>query len=114
MCIILQWDKIVLDTSKDVFVEFFAPWCGHCKNLAPQYEELGIQLEVNDKIVITKCDVTKNDVPYDIKGYPTLVFYGAKTKDVPVEYVGERNLEAMLKFLQEQTSFPWRHPKEEL
>lgn len=110
----MQWDKIVLDTSKDVFVKFFAPWCGHCKNLAPQYEALGEQLADNEKIVIAKCDVTKNDVPYAVKGYPTLVFYPAQSKSSPVEYLDERNLESMLNFLEEQTSFPWLKPKEEL
>lgn len=36
-----NFDEIVNDDSKDVLVEFYAPWCGHCKSLAPKYEELG-------------------------------------------------------------------------
>lgn len=35
------FDEIVNDESKDVLIEFYAPWCGHCKNLEPIYKELG-------------------------------------------------------------------------
>ena len=36
-----NFDEIVNDPSKDVLVEFYAPWCGHCKSLAPKFDELG-------------------------------------------------------------------------
>lgn len=35
-----QFDEIVNDPTKDVLIEFYAPWCGHCKTLAPKYDEL--------------------------------------------------------------------------
>jgi thiol-disulfide isomerase/thioredoxin len=35
-----QFNEIVNDPTKDVLIEFYAPWCGHCKSLAPKYEEL--------------------------------------------------------------------------
>ena len=41
-----------LDTHQYVMVMFYAPWCGHCKSLAPIYEELGAAYADNDNIVI--------------------------------------------------------------
>ena len=43
-----------MDTSKDVFVEYYAPWCGWCKELAPEWEKLGSALEGVDSVTIAK------------------------------------------------------------
>jgi protein disulfide-isomerase A1 len=96
-----SFDAVVLDDSKDVLVEFYAPWCGHCKTLAPKYEELGKMFASEPSIVIAKVDATENDTPAQIKGFPTLIFYGAGAKDKPVTYSGERTEDAMAKFLRE-------------
>lgn len=57
-----NYDEIVMDNEKDVLVEFYAPWCGHCKNLAPKYEELGAfyfnHKEFSTKVVVAKVDAT--------------------------------------------------------
>lgn len=43
-------------------MEFYAPWCGHCKKLAPTFEELGKEMQ-NENVEIVKMDATANDVP---------------------------------------------------
>lgn len=49
------FDEIVNSPEKDVLVEFYAPWCGHCKNLEPKYTELGEKVfeEGGQKLVLT-------------------------------------------------------------
>jgi len=106
---------IVLDPTKDVFVEFYAPWCGHCKNLAPIWEQLGEQVkDVASNVVIAKIDATANDVDakYGIRGFPTLKFFTAGNKETPLEYSGDRSLEDLLEFV--KTSATSSHSHDEL
>jgi protein disulfide-isomerase A1 len=93
------FDQIVNDATKDVLVEFYAPWCGHCKSLAPKYEKLGTAFASEPSIVIAKVDATENDTPADIKGFPTLIFYPANDKENPIQYDGERTEVAMEKWI---------------
>ncbi|EFJ12734.1 hypothetical protein SELMODRAFT_425226 [Selaginella moellendorffii] len=69
-----NFDEIVLDSAKDVLVEFYAPWCGHCKALAPVYEEVATAFKGEKDVVAAKLDADAHkDVAskYDISGYPT-------------------------------------------
>lgn len=71
-----EWDKVVKDPSKDVLMEYYAPWCGHCKALAPKYDELGEHIKGLDDLIVGKMDATANEVEgLEIKGYPTLKWY---------------------------------------
>ncbi|SCU96441.1 LADA_0H00958g1_1 [Lachancea dasiensis] len=99
-------DQIVNDEDKDVLVKYYAPWCGHCKRLAPIYEELAdiyaSDEDAKNKIVIANLDATLNDVNVDLEGYPTLLFYPAGKKATPVVYQGGRDVASFLTFIQEQ------------
>jgi protein disulfide-isomerase A1 len=99
------FDSIVKDSSKDVLVEFYAPWCGHCKKLAPVWEELGASYADSPNIVIAKIDATANDVPpqLNIRGFPTILFFPSGNKDTPVEYQGSRQLDDLKSFLTQHT-----------
>ena len=73
----------VANSEKDVLVEFYAPWCGHCKKLTPIFEEeLGEKMKA-ENVEIVKMDATANDIPsgYDVCGFPTLFWLpkGSKT-----------------------------------
>jgi protein disulfide-isomerase A1 len=59
-----QFKELVVDTEQDVLIEFYAPWCGHCKALAPIYEQVAKTLAENPNIVIAKCDATANEVRF--------------------------------------------------
>jgi len=98
-----SFDRIVMDKTKDVLVEFYAPWCGHCKTLAPKYEELGKSLEDVPSIVVAKVDATANDTPAEVSGFPTLIFYPSNDKQNPVTYNGERTAEAIGAWLRQSS-----------
>ncbi|KAK3739455.1 hypothetical protein QZH41_017293 [Actinostola sp. cb2023] len=98
------FDEIVRDSSKDVLIELYAPWCGHCKSLEPIYKKLGKHFKDNKNIVIAKMDATANDVPKDFlaEGFPTIYFSASKDKETPVKYQGERQLDDFIKFLNDK------------
>ncbi|KAG5322628.1 PDI isomerase, partial [Pseudoatta argentina] len=95
-----NFHEIAFDKEKDVFVEFYAPWCGHCQQLAPIYDQLGEKYKNNNKLVIAKMDATANELE-DIKvlNFPTLTLYKKETNEA-VEYNGERTLEGLSKFIE--------------
>lgn len=99
-----SFEKIVLDTNKDVFVEFYASWCGYCKKLAPIWDELGEKYAAVSNVVIAKFLATDNDLPtsvnFQIEGFPTLKLFKAKTNEI-VDYNGDRTLEGLVSFLEE-------------
>merc|ERR1712093_269903 len=91
-----NFKQIVTESKDEVFVEFYAPWCGHCKKLAPVWEELAETFEDVDHVKIAKIDATNNNLPNDInvRGYPTLIWFNANGEQVP--YSGERDLKSSL------------------
>uniref|UniRef100_A0A8W8ICK7 protein disulfide-isomerase n=1 Tax=Magallana gigas TaxID=29159 RepID=A0A8W8ICK7_MAGGI len=92
--------EVALDEKKDAFVEFYAPWCGHCKQLAPIWDELAEKFKDRDDLVIAKMDSTANEVEQvKVQSFPTLKFFPKGSQQV-VDYNGERTLEALAKFVE--------------
>lgn len=82
-----NFDEVVINNDKDTLVEFYAPWCGHCKKLAPIFEEVANALKDED-VAIVKMDATANDVPsrFEVRGFPTMYWLPKDAKDKPMRY----------------------------
>ncbi|XP_050877941.1 kinesin-like protein KIN-12B [Lathyrus oleraceus] len=93
--------EIVFNSGKNVLLEFYNPWCGHCKSLAPILDEVAFSFQSDPDVVIAKLDATANDIPsdtFEVQGYPTLYFRSASGKIS--QYDGGRTKEDIIEFIQ--------------
>ncbi|OAY51627.1 protein disulfide isomerase-like 1-4 isoform X2 [Manihot esculenta] len=105
-----NFDELVLDESKDVLLEIYAPWCGHCQTLEPTYNKLAKHLRGIKSLVIAKMDGTRNEHPRaKADGYPTILFFPAGNKSFePLTVDTDRTVVALYKFIKEHASIPFK------
>jgi len=95
-----NFDAVALNTEKDVLVEFYAPWCGHCKQLAPTWDKLGEKYKESETVVIAKMDSTANELEeVKVQGFPTIKLF-KKGDNKVIDYNGERTLDGLVKFIE--------------
>lgn len=89
-----------MKTDQPWMIKFYAPWCGHCKKLAPTWQEL---YETNkDKFNVAKVDCTLSESKevcqqFGVRGYPTIKFFGLDNK--VYSYKKQRSLQALQDFI---------------
>jgi thioredoxin domain-containing protein 5 len=86
-----------------MFVKFFAPWCGHCKKLAPTWKQLARHMQNKLTIAEVNCDVHGSLCKsHNVEGYPTLLYF---PEDGPgIEYNGGRGVEQLKLFAENATA----------
>lgn len=78
----------VVSKNRYVLVEFYAPWCGHCQHLAPEYAAAATELK--GEVILAKVDATEeNDLAqkFEVQGFPTIFFF---IDGVHKQYTGQR------------------------
>ena len=95
-----NFDSIVLDKSKNVFVKFYAPWCGHCQRMAGTWDELAEKND-NEDVVIAKVDADAHrevGTRFGVRGFPTIKFFSKDNKSGK-DYQGGRDLNSFQNFI---------------
>lgn len=104
-----NWDDIVMNSDADVFIKMYAPWCGHCKSMAPAWEEFAESIADDDSVIVADFDATANDPghsAYAVSGYPSLFWAKKGDKKNPQKYQGGRSVDDFKKWVKENRSTP--------
>ncbi len=92
----------VVDSDDMWFVEFYAPWCGHCKALAPVWKDLASALDGKVKVGAVDCTTNQQTCSeFSVQGFPTIKFFGS-SKERPADYEGGRDLGSLSAYATER------------
>ena len=92
-----NFEELVLKSETPVLVDFWAPWCGPCRMLAPTLEKLA---DGTEEVVVAKLNVDENQLlaaKYQVRGIPTLILFKDGNLDKKVS--GVQSLDNLKKFI---------------
>ncbi|XP_010522374.1 PREDICTED: protein disulfide-isomerase 2-3-like [Tarenaya hassleriana] len=93
-----NFDELVIKSKELWIVEFFAPWCGHCKKLAPEWKKAAKNLKGKVNLGHVNCDADQSLMSrFKVQGFPTILVFGAD-KSSHILYEGARTASAIESF----------------
>jgi len=105
---------IIFGDEREYLVKIYAPWCGHCKSIAPHFVEAATALKSNPNIVLADFDGTLNEVEgVEISGYPTILWYSKDKSAEPIPFNGERDTQGIIDWIRDHSQHEWVEPAEE-
>lgn len=101
-----SFETELASSGKNLFVKFFAPWCGHCKRLKPDWDKLGDEFGDSSSVLIGDVDCTSDGGKevcnkMGVRGYPTLKYFTSESPEDGDSYSGARSLDALSSFVKE-------------
>ena len=106
----MNFNKTIYESKKWVFVEFYTPWCGHCKAMAPEWELVASAFSPDDPIIIAAIDAEEHEWIADehkVEGYPSMKLYS--TENTIEDFSeGDSSAEAILAWLAQRTGLKRR------
>ena len=99
-----NFDEHVMKSKDAWFVEFYAPWCGHCKKLEPEWINVATQLKGLVKVAKVDATTSPNVAQrFGVSGYPSIKFFpaGFSSDANIIEYGGARDASSMTEWAKE-------------
>ena len=92
----------VMDFDGIVAIQFYAPWCGHCKAMKPAWRTAIAELGGAAKLLVVDATVEQKLAKrFEVQGYPTIKLFGRNKRAVPTDYTGARTADALVARLRE-------------
>jgi protein disulfide-isomerase-like protein len=99
--------------DKAAVVEFYAPWCGHCRHLRPEFEKLANTFAGSEQVIISKLNgemFPEYSYKYRVRGFPTILWFSKDSTESSQEYWGERSAAALMNWIHTKLDDPSENP----